>query len=398
MLLPAKAGELWYVNTDLTHSVRNLSTQDRIHLVIDCAANDWLYQQLGITFPLHAAGIDKETPNNSPFTTIKSAIENILNTDNNLLHQNKPIVDSMIASLCLLTGIDPYPAIFLDENSTITKGGKAVSCITAARCGDDYMRTQIFLKGIYQAIRDRILTHEKINILYAGTGPHGLLLVPLLHLLPMERLHIVMMDVHHDSIDALKRLLEKSGLDQSNVDIVCCDALEWDPTPVERFDIIISETMLAMLKHEPQVSIFRHLYPFLEDDGVLIPQSIDIDIRALSEGQTAKAQKLHLGNICRLNKDTLSNSWIENDIPLHGRLSLQFPQAQQYSRLQGVTTIHVYEQHKLLENQSGLTIPCELGDFESGKHAYLEYQYRLGEFPGFDFWLTAFDPLEATVC
>ena len=35
-------GEAWYLNFNLKHSVRNHGVSERIHLVIDCIANDWL--------------------------------------------------------------------------------------------------------------------------------------------------------------------------------------------------------------------------------------------------------------------------------------------------------------------------------------------------------------------
>lgn len=35
-------GEVWYLNFNLPHSVRNKGNEDRVHLVIDCIANDWL--------------------------------------------------------------------------------------------------------------------------------------------------------------------------------------------------------------------------------------------------------------------------------------------------------------------------------------------------------------------
>ena len=40
--LPFKEGESWYINANLTHSVCNHGTTDRIHLVIDCTVNEWL--------------------------------------------------------------------------------------------------------------------------------------------------------------------------------------------------------------------------------------------------------------------------------------------------------------------------------------------------------------------
>lgn len=36
------AGDCWYINANLLHSVANKGTADRIHLVIDCKVNNWL--------------------------------------------------------------------------------------------------------------------------------------------------------------------------------------------------------------------------------------------------------------------------------------------------------------------------------------------------------------------
>lgn len=41
-LIEMKAGEAWYLNFNLFHSVKNPSDEDRVHLVIDLIVNDWL--------------------------------------------------------------------------------------------------------------------------------------------------------------------------------------------------------------------------------------------------------------------------------------------------------------------------------------------------------------------
>ena len=41
-------GELWYLRLADPHSVRNRGRADRVHLVIDVEANDWLYRQLAL--------------------------------------------------------------------------------------------------------------------------------------------------------------------------------------------------------------------------------------------------------------------------------------------------------------------------------------------------------------
>ncbi|MBR9831060.1 aspartyl/asparaginyl beta-hydroxylase domain-containing protein [bacterium] len=48
-----KAGEAWYTNVNLPHSVENNGTTDRVHLVIDCVRNEWsdqLFQSMGYDF------------------------------------------------------------------------------------------------------------------------------------------------------------------------------------------------------------------------------------------------------------------------------------------------------------------------------------------------------------
>ena len=45
-VIPMSQNELWYINADQTHSVDNQGTTDRINLVIDCIANDWLKQSI----------------------------------------------------------------------------------------------------------------------------------------------------------------------------------------------------------------------------------------------------------------------------------------------------------------------------------------------------------------
>jgi Aspartyl/Asparaginyl beta-hydroxylase len=44
-------GECWYVDFSLPHRVQNLGAADRVHLVIDCAVNDWLLAEIAAAAP-----------------------------------------------------------------------------------------------------------------------------------------------------------------------------------------------------------------------------------------------------------------------------------------------------------------------------------------------------------
>ena len=51
--IPMTAGECWYANFHLPHSVVNQSNFERIHLVIDCLRNNWsdkLFESIGFDF------------------------------------------------------------------------------------------------------------------------------------------------------------------------------------------------------------------------------------------------------------------------------------------------------------------------------------------------------------
>jgi hypothetical protein len=89
--LPMKAGECWFADFSKTHSVHNKGVVDRIHLVIDCAVNDWmkaLFVQEGILKP------EEEAPN--PFLEMPASaqlqiIENLksMGTETALLEAKK---------------------------------------------------------------------------------------------------------------------------------------------------------------------------------------------------------------------------------------------------------------------------------------------------------------------
>jgi hypothetical protein len=57
------AGECWYANFDLPHSVNNQSAEPRVHLVIDCIRNEWsdnLFAQCGYDFELERKTLEPD--------------------------------------------------------------------------------------------------------------------------------------------------------------------------------------------------------------------------------------------------------------------------------------------------------------------------------------------------
>jgi mannose-6-phosphate isomerase-like protein (cupin superfamily) len=79
--IPLQEGDCWYINANLTHSVTNQGTADRIHLVIDCKVNSWLKQLMSC-----ATEVSQGTEDNLPDIIRELRIQNT-DTSNKLADQ-----------------------------------------------------------------------------------------------------------------------------------------------------------------------------------------------------------------------------------------------------------------------------------------------------------------------
>lgn len=299
----------------------------------------------------------------------------------------KPVVDKLVRELCQITGLDLHPEFFQDERASLTSNGKAVSPTTAAQCAEDVERTRVFLQGIYAALQDCLVqtpVSQKVRVLYAGTGPFGLLLAPLLPLLDQSRFQITLLDIHEESLAKMQQLLTHLEIIPECVCLVHADACQWHTE--QQFELIISETMRQGLIQEPQVSVFAHLHQFLVPGGLLIPELVRLDMWLTRFGQLAlegvanEEPPLHLGTVLQLNKLFVGALGSGDKTVLSGCLPIpSYPH--RLSDLKLTTYIVVYRDYQLTENQSQLTLPL----YEKNAHpvpgTQLKYRYDMGDFP-----------------
>lgn len=299
--------------------------------------------------------------------------------------QAKPVVDQLVKNLCEITGVELHPALFLDEGASVTANGKAVSPTTAAQCAEDVERTRIFMQGVYTAVQQKLasVASEPVHVLYAGTGPFALLLVPLLPLFTGQPLRITLLDIHAGSLEFLQRLLVALQLGNSELieEIVHADACNWQAP--HNYDLIISETMRQGLLQAPQVSIFAHLQQFLKPDGWLLPRHIRLDLWLTHAGSIEKPPH-HLGSIFQLDKITAAQIGNGNMSSLQG--SLQIPEGTvRWRDLKLTTEICVLGDLVLRENQSQLTLPLYEKNVRIKSGSILQYNYEQGTYPRFMF-------------
>jgi hypothetical protein len=277
----------------------------------------------------------------------------------------KPHIDALVEALAVITDISANDDLG-DTLGMSLESGIALSPVQAAKCLQDLMRTHTFMHGVTRAIQDQLVTEGKVEILYAGTGPYGVLLLPVLAYLKHNRVQATLLDIQPDNIAAVTRVVECLGIEAYVRAIDLVDATKWQPQQNAKFDIILSETMNWMLKNEPQVLIFSHLQQYLRSGhSILIPQQVVLDACLYNAGQFSdycmgqgdKPSETSLGVFARLNRETATRIAQGQSHVLDGVINLPNPLPEGQNTLKFRTEVQVYQDLWLRERQSSLCIP-----------------------------------------
>lgn len=271
------------------------------------------------------------------------------------------------------------------DKDIMLPSGKAISTAAAAHCLLEMKRTAVFLRGINKAIalKQSQATNKSIRILYVGTGPYGTLLTPLLPLYKPTKLKVDVLDINQKSLIALHELTAKLELEDYIDEMHFTDATTFAVT--KQYDIVICETMLACLKSEPQVAIMQHLIPQLTDKCIFIPEEISINASLVNpkmemdrllyyEGEQPSFERVSLGNIFTVNKTELNCSLYKKTLTIPDSKTT-FP------ILKLFTTVKVYGNEILEENDSSITLPKQYYDFRKEQAKEIEFWYVQGEKP-----------------
>ena len=66
-------GEAWYLDLNRRHNVRNRGTTDRVHLVVDCIADDWFRDRLSAGIA-SAGGLQELAPEDRAFDRFRTLV------------------------------------------------------------------------------------------------------------------------------------------------------------------------------------------------------------------------------------------------------------------------------------------------------------------------------------
>ncbi|MDP2388160.1 MAG: hypothetical protein Q8M29_17430 [Bacteroidota bacterium] len=303
-----------------------------------------------------------------------------------------------------ITKDDNFSSSLSTNNSDIIlKNGIAISTVDAALCLDDTIRTITFLKGIHQAVHSLFerFPNERINILYAGCGPYATLLLPLLPLFQEEQLDITLLDINEQSLTSVKSVIKHAGLSNYHIRTVKADATRFTYPSEKKLHLLITETMFYALIREPQLSVTAQLAPQLTQGGILIPESIDLDLCCTLAGNekrfdissatnkvrisNAISERLELGKLFSLSKaNSFSINKKKNEYYFISK-TFEVPENfSSYPDLCITTHIKVFGDYVLNSGESAITNPyciASLYTFEKAQSFSLVY-----DFSAIPFW------------
>ena len=279
--------------------------------------------------------------------------------------------------------------------------GIAIGTTWAAMCIDDIVRTRQFIRGTIKAIEDLLKIKSKpIHILYAGSGPFATLVLPLFSKYTEEEIQVKILEVNAISIENVNRVISKLGFDKYIQDIECEDATRYQIVDNQRIDLLISETMQSALVKEQQVPIMLNLINQLDEDVIVIPQEVRLDLAlqkrgvGISDGLIKRYEILE--TLLEFNKSYVKNYFgskskkAERSRIIDKTISLPEDLKENYTNLVILTNIEVYGDEEITYNQSSLTLPEVLTDvsYKAENKNEIAIRYELEPIPRFEYELS----------
>ncbi|MGJ1430659.1 hypothetical protein ACR79M_05055 [Sphingobacterium spiritivorum] len=262
-----------------------------------------------------------------------------------------------------------------------TESGNAIGPLWAALCSKEVLRTQRFIKGLYQAIHTCLKERQTpVHILYAGTGPFATLAIPVMTQFLPEEIQFTLLEINPISFEKMQKCINHFGFESYVRAYHCCDASTWKAED-KQVDILISETMHNGLYREPQVSIMLNLLSQLPSDCICIPQQICVDLVVKENFSKATETISSLMSFDRKYIDQVlhmssSPAWqfTNTTVQIPENPNLQF-----YLD----TTIQVYEDQHLRLNDCSLNLLRKFNVPEVYRGQKIEIQYQVSQIPSF---------------
>ncbi|WP_394420489.1 phytanoyl-CoA dioxygenase [Tenacibaculum mesophilum] len=281
----------------------------------------------------------------------QSEIENLINE-----------IHTYFKELTQLTGFENH----IEHLAAITTSkGKALGLNHAAQCLLDYKRTVKFLKAMVMAIKEKQQDHpnETIHIFYAGCGPYAPFVTLIAPLFSPEEIQFSLLEINDKSLKYAKILIQKLELTNYVTNYYTADAVTFKIPEPEKFHILFSETLDALLYRECYVPILFNLLPQLSEDIAVIPENVlikmSLSVNSITDSKHITEEIdtiINVREVISLNKSDIISTQLPDK-----KVTVKSLNIEQYNYLLLDTLVHIYDNIWLTRNESSLTIPLEMG-------------------------------------
>jgi 2-polyprenyl-3-methyl-5-hydroxy-6-metoxy-1,4-benzoquinol methylase len=281
------------------------------------------------------------------------------------------------------------------------ESGRAIAPKWAGLCLFEIARTRQFVRGLMAAVEDMMQQNpgRTVQVLDAGCGPYALLpLLAGLYFTPRQ-VQFYLLDIQEENLQSARTLIASLGMEYFFGSIEKADATKYEWPGLQPLDIVITETMSNALQKEPQVAIMLHLAPQLQPQGVLLPASIEVDLRMVSTRERRRQMEelalekvqhadfeTPLGSIICIHRNSTADAVLKNPLSVH-TIPLHYDPVVHHLEL--CTWIQVYKDICLQRKDCSLTIPYRLigyHDEPPKPGEQIAFRYALEENPGLEFW------------
>lgn len=330
--------------------------------------------------------------------------------EHSTLAQTRAALDELATIFSSIGGVEPDRSFGGWRDDTWLEQGVAINPEAAAFCIRDYQRSVFFLRGVYAALKtlQQRFAGQTINVLYAGCGPFALQILPLLEHFAPDSLNVQLLDIHQASLDSVEQLLRELAPTHDSIQCLKEDASHYQHA--QPLHLIIAETMQKSLEQEPQFAVTANLAPQLIDDGIFIPERINVELclANLEQEKTVvnrgipmdaatlemSGQRIHLSQVFCLSAESAAQQYAS--ATLHSASSLmeidlglvRIPGMKQLQLMEAVlfTRIQVYDRFHLKDYDCQLTLPSRPQELSHLRpNTEFRASYQLGAYPRLEF-------------
>jgi predicted RNA methylase len=266
-----------------------------------------------------------------------------------------------------------------------TARGMALSLNYAAQCLLDYRRTAKFIQGIVAAIQEKQRSHpgQVIRIFYAGCGPYAPFVTFIAPLFRPEEIQFSLLEINEESLESAKKLIE--ALDQRGYinEYYLADAVTFEIPSPDSFQILISETLDAVLYRECYVPILFNLLPQLSEQITVIPENVHLNLSFLVDcdnDNEVREEDHHCfkERIVDVRRAVACHNPHSDNLP--STLPTEQFKLEPKARYKGMiidTDVHIYDKLWLHRGESSLTVACEIAMQSSAEYNNVNFTYHL---------------------